>query len=57
MSFNQQGAVMAVYGVLQVLACPEVVYPAEPGKMYTLCMVAPDSHLTNDDREYIHWMV
>ncbi|XP_060583632.1 large ribosomal subunit protein mL38-like [Ruditapes philippinarum] len=36
---------------------PHFEFKAEPGKFYTLCMTAPDSHLTNNHQEYLHWMV
>ncbi|XP_045192701.2 39S ribosomal protein L38, mitochondrial-like [Mercenaria mercenaria] len=36
---------------------PCVHYKGEPDKLYTLCMTAPDSHLENNSKEYLHWMV
>ncbi|KAL4234059.1 39S ribosomal protein L38 [Mactra antiquata] len=36
---------------------PDVYYKADPDKLYTLCMVAPDSHLEHNNKEYLHWMV
>ncbi|KAH3772951.1 hypothetical protein DPMN_174298, partial [Dreissena polymorpha] len=38
-------------------SAPEVVYKGDADKFYTLCMVAPDSHLEQNNKEYLHWMV
>ncbi|WAR12381.1 RM38-like protein [Mya arenaria] len=41
----------------EVRSCPEVFYKSKEGKFYTLCLVAPDSHLEENNQEYLHWMV
>ncbi|XP_061166666.1 large ribosomal subunit protein mL38-like [Saccostrea echinata] len=36
---------------------PNVYYEAEPDTLWTLLMTAPDSHLQDNNTEYLHWLV
>lgn len=36
---------------------PSVFYKGDASKLYTLCMTAADSHLEDNNKEYLHWMI
>lgn len=36
---------------------PEVKFQSNPEDLWTLTMVSPDGHLTEENMEYIHWFV
>lgn len=36
---------------------PHVSYKSEPDSLWTLLMTAPDSHLQDNNKEYLHWLI
>jgi len=36
---------------------PDITYDGNPDKFYTLVMTAPDSHLQDNKKEYLHYLV
>merc|ERR1711894_230554 len=41
----------------EALTEPHVNYSAEEGSLWTLALVNPDGHLTDNDKDYCHWLV
>lgn len=41
----------------EVKTKPDVHYTAEPDSLWTVAMTAPDSHLQDNNMEYLHWLV
>ncbi|CAG7817943.1 unnamed protein product [Allacma fusca] len=41
----------------EAVAAPQVSYDAKDDELYTLVLTTPDCHLTEENREYLHWLV
>lgn len=42
---------------VEAAAAPEVTWPSRAEDLWCLVMTGPDTHLTQDGQEYLHWMV
>jgi len=46
-----------VCAVLQARSQPQVMFESGADDLWTLVMTNPDGHLTDNNAEYLHWMV
>lgn len=41
----------------EAASAPTVTFSSEPSQLWTLVLTNPDGHLTEDNKEYVHWLV
>ncbi|KAM3591544.1 uncharacterized protein V6R79_003439 [Siganus canaliculatus] len=60
-SYSQDKACQAHYGnqltPTQAASVPQISFEAEEGSLWTLLLTCPDEHLTDNEAEYVHWLV
>lgn len=47
----------ATYFLLQAVKAPTVLFDSEPDTLWTLVLTSLDSHLLENDKEYLHWFM
>lgn len=52
---KDESSIKSIY--LQAAAAPLVEIEGGDDKLYTLVMTNPDSHMTDNEAEVLHWMV
>lgn len=38
-------------------SAPNIDFPSKPDELWTLVLTNPDGHLTEENKEYVHWFV